>query len=197
MDVSPSQPFRSLSATVTSQSPSSTLRLAQSFQGSTGHGSDHDSTGPGLQSNEWTGKYSFGGLSLHHVGQQPNPYEQAFSIIGRTLAPFDDDNLIPAYGFGDGESHPITELSQPHQFPADQTSLPYHDSYGEVMSAEVSRKGPSVRSNGYKRVIMWLEHVHKCRFSRKSTKSARDVTMQMTNKAPGSFSWSVSTLKTC
>jgi hypothetical protein len=37
------------------------------------------------------------------VGQQPNPYEQAFSIIARTLAPFDDDNLIPSYGFGDGE----------------------------------------------------------------------------------------------
>ena len=56
-----------------------------------------------LQSNEWTGKHSFGGLNLHHVGQQPNPYEQAFSIIARTLAPFDDDNLIPAYGFGDGK----------------------------------------------------------------------------------------------
>ena len=56
-----------------------------------------------MQSNEWTGKHSFGGLSLHHVGQQLNPYELACSVIARTLAAFDDDNLIPAYGFGDGE----------------------------------------------------------------------------------------------
>eukprot|EP00243_Klebsormidium_subtile_P005029 TRINITY_DN1964_c0_g1_i2.p1 TRINITY_DN1964_c0_g1~~TRINITY_DN1964_c0_g1_i2.p1 ORF type:complete len:313 (-),score=47.63 TRINITY_DN1964_c0_g1_i2:422-1360(-) len=30
---------------------------------------------------------------------------QATSIIGRTLADFDDDNLIPCYGFGDGTTH--------------------------------------------------------------------------------------------
>lgn len=56
-----------------------------------------------LQSNEWTGKHSFGGRSLHAATEQPNPYEEAISIIGRTLASFDDDQLIPCYGFGDGE----------------------------------------------------------------------------------------------
>jgi hypothetical protein len=57
-----------------------------------------------LQSNEWTGKESFFGRSLHHLGPNPNPYEQAMMIIGKTLASFDDDQLIPAYGFGDGEA---------------------------------------------------------------------------------------------
>nr|GEX68211.1 hypothetical protein [Tanacetum cinerariifolium] len=30
-----------------------------------------------------------------------NPYEQALSIIWKTLAEFDEDNLISCYGFGD------------------------------------------------------------------------------------------------
>ncbi|RWV89106.1 hypothetical protein GW17_00048766, partial [Ensete ventricosum] len=57
------------------------------------------------KSNEWTGKYSFGGRSLHHIGDSPNPYEQAISIIGRTLSAFDEDNLIPCFGFGDASTH--------------------------------------------------------------------------------------------
>ncbi|THU50581.1 hypothetical protein C4D60_Mb06t21760 [Musa balbisiana] len=57
------------------------------------------------KSNEWTGKYSFGGCSLHHIGDSPNPYEQAISIIGRTLSAFDEDNLIPCFGFGDASTH--------------------------------------------------------------------------------------------
>ncbi|KAH1133907.1 hypothetical protein GLYMA_05G115700v4 [Glycine max] len=54
------------------------------------------------KSNEWTGKHSFNRKSLHHIGNGPNPYEQAISIIGKTLAAFDEDNLIPCFGFGDG-----------------------------------------------------------------------------------------------
>jgi len=57
------------------------------------------------KSNEWTGKQSFGGQSLHRLGDTPNPYEQAISIIGKTLAPFDEDNLIPCFGFGDATTH--------------------------------------------------------------------------------------------
>ncbi|KAJ3704008.1 hypothetical protein LUZ61_007713 [Rhynchospora tenuis] len=56
------------------------------------------------RSNEWTGKRSFDGLSLHNIGEFPNPYEQAISIIGQTLSKFDDDNLIPCFGFGDGST---------------------------------------------------------------------------------------------
>ncbi|XP_047332663.1 E3 ubiquitin-protein ligase RGLG3 isoform X2 [Impatiens glandulifera] len=57
------------------------------------------------KSNEWTGKRSFHRKSLHAIGNTPNPYEQAISIIGRTLSPFDEDNLIPCFGFGDGTTH--------------------------------------------------------------------------------------------
>ncbi|XP_012850374.1 PREDICTED: E3 ubiquitin-protein ligase RGLG2-like isoform X3 [Erythranthe guttata] len=52
-------------------------------------------------SNTWTGKRSYGGRSLHHTGDGPNPYEQAISIVGKTLSAFDEDNLIPCFGFGD------------------------------------------------------------------------------------------------
>ncbi|XP_057420765.1 E3 ubiquitin-protein ligase RGLG3-like [Lotus japonicus] len=57
------------------------------------------------KSNEWTGKRSFNNKSLHHIGSTPNPYEQAISIIGRTLSSFDEDNLIPCFGFGDASTH--------------------------------------------------------------------------------------------
>ncbi|KAJ1412731.1 Zinc finger, RING-type [Sesbania bispinosa] len=57
------------------------------------------------KSNEWTGKYSYNRKSLHHIGNGPNPYEQAISIIGKTLAAFDEDNLIPCFGFGDASTH--------------------------------------------------------------------------------------------
>ncbi|CDP16621.1 unnamed protein product [Coffea canephora] len=57
------------------------------------------------KSNEWTGRRSFHGRSLHHIGNTLNPYEQAISIIGKTLAAFDEDNQIPCYGFGDASTH--------------------------------------------------------------------------------------------
>ncbi|XP_062196649.1 E3 ubiquitin-protein ligase RGLG4-like [Phragmites australis] len=63
------------------------------------------------KSNEWTGKRSFGGQSLHRLGDTPNPYEQAISIIGKTLAPFDEDNLIPCFGFGDATTHDCNVFS--------------------------------------------------------------------------------------
>ncbi|XP_057853516.1 E3 ubiquitin-protein ligase RGLG3 isoform X2 [Cryptomeria japonica] len=63
------------------------------------------------KSNEWTGRDSFNGQSLHAIGDIPNPYEQAISIIGQTLSPFDEDNLIPCFGFGDVSTHDYTVFS--------------------------------------------------------------------------------------
>ncbi|KAK4257010.1 hypothetical protein QN277_006657 [Acacia crassicarpa] len=57
------------------------------------------------KSNEWTGTRSFQRRSLHHIGHEQNPYEQAISIIGKTLSSFDEDNLIPCFGFGDASTH--------------------------------------------------------------------------------------------
>ncbi|XP_057970484.1 E3 ubiquitin-protein ligase RGLG2-like [Malania oleifera] len=57
------------------------------------------------KSNEWTGARSFHRRSLHDIGDDQNPYEQAISIIGKTLSTFDEDNLIPCFGFGDASTH--------------------------------------------------------------------------------------------
>ncbi|EHA8587031.1 E3 ubiquitin-protein ligase RGLG1 [Cocos nucifera] len=57
------------------------------------------------KSNEWTGKHSFNHHSLHYISDTQNPYEQAISIIGQTLSTFDEDNLIPCFGFGDASTH--------------------------------------------------------------------------------------------
>ncbi|CAJ2657092.1 unnamed protein product [Trifolium pratense] len=70
------------------------------------------------KSNEWTGRNSFNNRSLHAIGDTPNPYEKAISIIGKTLAPFDDDNLIPCFGFGDATTHDHEVFN----FHADNTS---------------------------------------------------------------------------
>ncbi|KAF1319960.1 Copine-like protein, partial [Globisporangium splendens] len=80
----------------------------------------HDLRKAGLESSNlivaWTGKRSFGGQCLHAIdplGRLLNPYQHlmigwsplcnqsVISIIGRVLEAFDDDNIIPAFGFGD------------------------------------------------------------------------------------------------
>lgn len=72
------------------------------------------------QSNEWTGKWSFNGRSLHTLapsGEERNPYQEATLAIASTLAPFDDDQLIPVYGFGDATTNDRSVFSF---FPGDK-----------------------------------------------------------------------------
>lgn len=54
------------------------------------------------KSNTWTGEQSFGGRSLHNLEEaETNPYQTVLGSLGRTLSDMDEDDDIPAYGFGD------------------------------------------------------------------------------------------------
>lgn len=41
------------------------------------------------------------GKCLHATDTDTNPYNSVIRILGKTLSAFDDDQLIPTYGFGD------------------------------------------------------------------------------------------------
>lgn len=51
------------------------------------------------------------GQSLHSLATGNNPYMSVISIIAKTLSAFDDDQLIPMYGFGDVKSRDKALLS--------------------------------------------------------------------------------------
>jgi len=57
------------------------------------------------KSNTWTGRKTFNNNSLHAIFPNTlNPYQEAIEIVGKTLEPFDDDKLIPVFGFGDSRT---------------------------------------------------------------------------------------------
>ncbi|XP_064620517.1 uncharacterized protein LOC135483492 [Lineus longissimus] len=57
-------------------------------------------------SNEWQGRKTFGGNSLHKIvaGKTYNPYQKVISILSQALEPFIAENAISAYGFGDSHT---------------------------------------------------------------------------------------------
>ena len=56
-------------------------------------------------SNEWQGKKTFGQACLHKLSGSKvhNPYQKVIWVLGQTLSSFDEDGIIPAFGFGDFE----------------------------------------------------------------------------------------------
>ena len=55
------------------------------------------------RSNTWTGKRTFQGFCLHDTSRKDieNPYQRVMRIISKSLNCYDEDSLIPAFGFGD------------------------------------------------------------------------------------------------
>lgn len=54
------------------------------------------------RSNVDQGRKTFNGKCLHEIdSEELNPYQSVIKILGRTLEKFDDDNIIPCFGFGD------------------------------------------------------------------------------------------------
>ena len=55
------------------------------------------------RSNTWSGKRTFQGFCLHDTSRKDveNPYQRVMRIISKSLNCYDEDSLIPAFGFGD------------------------------------------------------------------------------------------------
>lgn len=74
------------------------------------------------KSNLHNGSRTFNGLSLHNLSNEiQNPYQRVIDLIGKTLEPFDDDNIIPTFGFGDITTgnksvFPFYQNRSPHGF---------------------------------------------------------------------------------
>ena len=52
-------------------------------------------------SNATSGQRTYGRNMHSIIPNNPNPYMRVMDVMGRALAPYDDDGLIPVFGFGD------------------------------------------------------------------------------------------------
>eukprot|EP00002_Diphylleia_rotans_P032578 TRINITY_DN6853_c0_g2_i2.p1 TRINITY_DN6853_c0_g2~~TRINITY_DN6853_c0_g2_i2.p1 ORF type:complete len:242 (-),score=55.64 TRINITY_DN6853_c0_g2_i2:216-941(-) len=91
-------------------------------------------------SNVSSGRMTFG-ANLHTIGQRKNPYQEVIEIVGKTLAPFDDDNMIDAYGFGDVRTGDESVFSFNNGSPCDglQDVLQKY----ETVATQVTLSGPT------------------------------------------------------
>jgi E3 ubiquitin-protein ligase RGLG len=95
-------------------------------------------------SNQHQGRKTFGGKCLHHIRQdQWNPYQKAIKMIGQTLEKFDDDKMIPVFGFGDA----LTQDFEVFPFLPDPNNSRYCHGFEEVLSV-YERITPGVRLSG-------------------------------------------------
>jgi hypothetical protein len=96
------------------------------------------------KSNTWNGRLTFKPYSenLHAlIGDNVwNPYQQVIHIVGRTLEPFDDDNQIPTYIFGDASTKAVKVRS------ITETGAPC-DGFRDVLS-NYNRFATEVRMSG-------------------------------------------------
>ncbi|DBA00132.1 TPA: hypothetical protein N0F65_000455, partial [Lagenidium giganteum] len=107
------------------------------------------------KSNEWSGKRTFAGRSLHTIDEPGivNPYEEVIETVGRTLRDFDDDNIIPVYGFGDdltGDHSVFTFAAnqhrgvQPSGFPFERIRSRYREIVPNVVMAGPTSFAPII-----------------------------------------------------
>ena len=104
------------------------------------------------KSNTWQGgKPFYDNKNLHSMYPYPNPYQQALSIITRALAPFDNDQQIPAYGFGDSKTTNKDVFSFLYDgygndmpcYKLDGVLDAYNRILGDIDSGKVSLSGPT------------------------------------------------------
>ena len=96
-------------------------------------------------SNEWQGRKCFRGKSLHHLSRHAkklNPYQRVIQIIAKTLEPFDELQLIRAFGFGDSKCKDHSVFSFTDDDSPCKGIRDVLDKYSAVLS-RVSLSGPT------------------------------------------------------
>ena len=116
-------------------------------------------------SNEWQGRKSFSGRCLHHISNNSkklNPYQRVIQIISRTLEPFDDDHLIPAYGFGDSGTKDKSVFSLTEdRYPCNGLNdvlTKYNEAVGRVTLSGPTSFAPII--NKAIEIVKWQQSFH-------------------------------------